>query len=85
VRAAKNRKAFENSPGPPDAGRFLEILSGRKTAPPPLIAYLVDAAVMKPIVAGILGRTWSPYGTGRTSYIPVGNYLAMVDEANGTP
>jgi uroporphyrinogen decarboxylase len=51
----------------PDAGRFLEILAGRKNGPPPLVEYLVDEAVMKPIVTGLLGRAWIPFGTDRTS------------------
>jgi len=51
----------------PDAGRFLEILAGRRIGPPPLVEYLVDEAVMKPIVTGLLNRIWSPYGPDRTS------------------
>jgi len=38
-----------------------------KSARPPLVEYLVDAAVMKPIVAGLLGRKWTDYGSDRES------------------
>jgi uroporphyrinogen decarboxylase len=51
----------------PGIGRFLEILAGRTIGPPPLVEYLVDAAVMKPIVTELLGRTWIPFGTDRAS------------------
>ena len=51
----------------PDARRFVEILAGRTSGPPPLVEYLVDEAVLKPIVTGILGRAWSPYGPDRRS------------------
>ena len=52
----------------PDAGRFIDVLLGRaRSARPPLVEYLVDAAVMKPIVTEILGRTWIDYGEDRES------------------
>jgi uroporphyrinogen decarboxylase len=51
----------------PDAGRFLNRLAGREIGAPPLVEYLVDETVMKPIVTGLLGRAWIPFGTDRTS------------------
>jgi len=43
----------------PDARRFIDAVMGQ-TRPerPPLVEYLVDEAVRKPIVTGLLGRTW---------------------------
>jgi uroporphyrinogen decarboxylase len=50
----------------PDSKKFIGVLMGReKTARPPLVEYLVDAAVMKPIVTGLLGRNWADYGIDR--------------------
>jgi uroporphyrinogen decarboxylase len=52
----------------PDAGHFLDVVMGRKTAVPPLVEYLVDDVVMKPIVEGVLGRKWVPQGSTGTSH-----------------
>jgi len=43
----------------PDIERFLDIMKGR-TVPDrtPLVEYLIDNAVMKPILEGLLGRKW---------------------------
>jgi uroporphyrinogen decarboxylase len=50
----------------PDSKKFIAVLMGReKTARPPLVEYLVDAAVMKPIVTELLGRDWFEYGADR--------------------
>jgi uroporphyrinogen decarboxylase len=44
----------------PDADRFIDVLMGRRSAArPPLVEYLVDDAVRKPIVTGLLGREWA--------------------------
>ena len=52
----------------PDAREFVDILQGRRaTERVPLVEYLVDEAVMKPVVTGLLGRTWSAYGPDRIS------------------
>jgi len=48
----------------PDSRHFLDVLMGRKKAVPPLVEYLVDDVVMKPIVENLLGRRWVPAGTG---------------------
>jgi uroporphyrinogen decarboxylase len=43
----------------PDARRFIDAVMGRaRPERPPLVEYLVDEAVQKPIVAGLLGRRW---------------------------
>ena len=43
----------------PDCERFLRALSGQEAPPrPPLIEYLVDAMLMRPIVSDLLGRRW---------------------------
>ncbi|MCD6289102.1 MAG: hypothetical protein J7M34_01270 [Anaerolineae bacterium] len=43
----------------PDAQRFIDILMGRVYEPaPPLVEYLVDDVIMRPIVTELLGREW---------------------------
>ena len=43
----------------PDGREFVEILAGRSSSPRvPLVEYIVDDVVMKPVVEGMLGRTW---------------------------
>ncbi|MFQ5613881.1 MAG: uroporphyrinogen decarboxylase family protein [Anaerolineae bacterium] len=43
----------------PDAEQFIDVLMGRATQKqPPLVEFLVDDVVMKPIVTEMLGRTW---------------------------
>ena len=43
----------------PDAKRFVDILMGRvRDVPPPLVEYIVDDVVMKPITVELLGRPW---------------------------
>jgi len=52
----------------PDARRFIDVLMGRaRSARPPIVEYLVDAAVMKPIVTELMGRAWVDYGQDRES------------------
>ena len=52
----------------PDAREALDILLGRRrTGRVPLVEYLVDGAVMEPVVTGLLGRSWAEYGTDRAS------------------
>jgi len=51
----------------PDSSEFIDILMGRRTsARVPLIEYLVDDVVMRPIVGGLLLREWVPWGPDRT-------------------
>jgi uroporphyrinogen decarboxylase len=52
----------------PDAVHFLDVVMGRKNAVPPLVEYLVDDVVMKPIVENVLGRKWVPSGGTGTSH-----------------
>lgn len=52
----------------PDAREFIDILLGK--APErrvPLVEYIVDDVVMKPIVEHLLGRRWVEYGRDRES------------------
>ena len=45
----------------PDAARFVDILMGRVRADRvPLVEYIVDEAVLRPVVEGVLGRVWAP-------------------------
>jgi uroporphyrinogen decarboxylase len=50
----------------PDAKEFIEILAGRgRRVRTPLVEYIVDDVVMKPIVERLLGRQWVEYGPDR--------------------
>jgi uroporphyrinogen decarboxylase len=52
----------------PDAERFIDVLMGRvRGAAPPLVEYLVDDVVMKPIVTDLLGRDWVGWDGDRAS------------------
>ncbi len=52
----------------PDAAEFIDILMGRRLqVRTPLVEYIVDDVVMKPVVEGLLGRRWAPFGPGRAS------------------
>ena len=52
----------------PDASRFINTLMGRThDTYVPLVEYLVDEVVMQPIMTGLLGRAWVPYGSDRAS------------------
>ena len=43
----------------PDANRFIDLLMGRtRDGPVPLVEYLVDEVVMRPIVTELIGREW---------------------------
>lgn len=47
----------------PDIDRFRRSLAGTgRTLHPPLVEYLIDDAVRKPIVTELLGRAWSDFG-----------------------
>jgi len=52
----------------PDATHFVDVVMGRKKAVPPLVEYIVDDVVMKPIAENLLGRTWVPEGSTGTSH-----------------
>ncbi len=50
----------------PDADLFVRTLMGKaQTHRAPLIEYIVDDVVMRPIVEQLLGRAWAPSGPGR--------------------
>lgn len=42
----------------PDAARFIDILMGRASGHVPLIEYIVDETVRRPILTELLGREW---------------------------
>jgi len=43
----------------PDRERFIRILAGEEVAErPPMVEYIVDPAVMRPILEGLIGREW---------------------------
>lgn len=53
----------------PDAERFINILLGkREEVRVPLVEYLVDEVVMKPIVTNLLGRKWVEFSKDRDTH-----------------
>ena len=63
----------------PDAGQFIDGLLGRTTsARPPLVEYLVDEVVMRPIVVELLEREWVQAGDDRASQsASLDNFIAF--------
>jgi uroporphyrinogen decarboxylase len=63
----------------PDAREFVDILQGRRaTGRVPLVEYLVDPTVMKPVVTGLLGRAWiEPGPDRRTQAAHLDNFIAF--------
>jgi uroporphyrinogen decarboxylase len=63
----------------PDAKEFVDILLGRVASPRvPLVEYIVDDVVMRPIVTEMLGRTWCNLDTDRTSQTSyLNNFIAF--------
>ena len=54
----------------PNSEQFIDILMGHaSTRRVPLVEYLVDEVVMRPITKDLLGRTWVDYGADRSSQI----------------
>ena len=52
----------------PNAGEFIDIVLGRSSSRRvPLVEYIVDEAVLQPVVTGILGRAWIDHGPDRDS------------------
>jgi len=52
----------------PDARRFVDVLMGRAEGTrPPLVEYLVDEVVMRPILTDLLGRSWVAEADDRDS------------------
>jgi len=51
----------------PDAQQFVDALLGRRAVHhAPLIEYIVDDLVMRPILEQMLGRAWVPWGSARS-------------------
>ncbi len=64
----------------PDGARFIRILRGQEVATrPPLVEYLVDPALRRPIVSELLGGTWvdSPVGDRATVAAYWDNFIAF--------
>ncbi len=63
----------------PDARRFIDALMGRAhPSKPPLVEYLVDEVVMRPIVTNLLGRTWvDPDGSREAERAYLDNFIAF--------
>ena len=54
-----------NSPHP-NASEFIDILMGRSSeVRVPMVEYIVDDVVLRPIVTDLLGRAWVDYGNRR--------------------
>ncbi|MCX6133402.1 MAG: hypothetical protein NTU47_06265 [Ignavibacteriales bacterium] len=52
----------------PNASEFIDILMGRTPQTrTPLVEYIVDDVVMKPVVENLLGKQWVAYGADRES------------------
>jgi uroporphyrinogen decarboxylase len=52
----------------PDGARFIDWMMGRTHAgKTPLVEYLVDEHLMRPVVTEMLGREWVAYGSDRAS------------------
>lgn len=51
----------------PDAAGFVDLLMGRAQGRTPLVEYIIDEQVRRPIVTGLLGREWVDYGPDRAS------------------
>ncbi len=54
----------------PDARTFIETVMGtRAPGRVPMVEYIIDDAVMRPIVSELMGRTWVDYTDGREQYL----------------
>jgi uroporphyrinogen decarboxylase len=52
----------------PNAAEFIDIIMGRSASRRvPLVEYIVDEAVMRPVVTGLLEKTWVEYGPDRAA------------------
>lgn len=60
----------------PDGKHFIDLLMGRAGGKPPLVEYLVDDVLMRPIVTDMLGRTWAvPQGDRRSLESFLDNFI----------
>ena len=53
----------------PDREFFINYLSGKINGKPPLVEYLIDEVVMKPIISEKLGRQWVDFSGNREDQI----------------
>lgn len=52
----------------PNSGEFIDILTGRvRSGRVPLVEYIVDEMVLRPVVTDLLGREWVSHGPDRAS------------------
>ena len=63
----------------PDAKHFIDFLMGRtRQGRVPLVEYIVDDVLMRPIVSDFWGRTWVQEGKDRTSQAAfLDNFIAF--------
>ncbi len=60
----------------PDGKAFIDIMMGRRSGKPPLVEYLVDDVLMRPIVSELLGRHWiNPQGDRQTLEAYLDNFI----------
>jgi uroporphyrinogen decarboxylase len=60
----------------PDGKRFVDVLMGKSRGKPPLVEYLVDDVLMRPIVTEMLGRTWAaPQGDRASLNASLDNFI----------
>ena len=69
-----------NSPHP-NASEFIDILMGRSSeVRVPIVEYIVDDVVLRPIVTDLLGRAWVDYGNRREdedTIVPVQEFQSL--------
>jgi uroporphyrinogen decarboxylase len=66
----------------PDIRRFLDAMSGKAVpARPPMVEYLIDDAVMRPILEGLLDRKWVET-SDKTEYM--GGQMELTQEREAT-
>lgn len=51
----------------PNSKQFINILMGKENGKPPLIEYLIDDVVLRPIIENLLNRNWIDYSNDRSS------------------
>lgn len=62
----------------PDGKRFIDTLMGRSQGKPPLVEYIVDDVLMRPILTDLLGRQWVDESADRDSQIAwLDNFIAF--------
>jgi uroporphyrinogen decarboxylase len=62
----------------PDGKRFIDTLMGRSLRKPPLVEYIVDDVLMRPILTDLLGRQWVGESADRGTQIAwLDNFIAF--------